>query len=246
MRLDVFLHQNGLAKSREYAKKIIEGNLVEVDGTKITKASFSIRGDEDVRILGELFPYVGRGGLKLKAAIDAFSIDAGGKVCIDIGSTSGGFVDCLLQHGAKRVYAVDCGKDQLDPSLRNREDVVVMEQFNARALKRDSLSECCDMATMDVSFISQTLLYEGMCNVLEDMASVVCLIKPQFECGPKLLGKGGIVRDRSIHKEVIKNVLQSAQHYGLTANGLIRSPITGGDGNTEFLEHADLCWADLT
>ena len=235
MRLDIYLHQQQMAKSREYAKKMIENKLVLVDGSVVTKPAFAVDGSESVEVLQELFPYVGRGGVKLERAIHSFSISVEGKTCIDIGSSSGGFVDCLLQHGAKKVYAVDCGSNQLDPKLRGRDDVVVMERFNARYLSPSSLPEKCEIATMDVSFISQTLLYKPICSVLQPKAQLICLIKPQFECGPRFLGKGGIVKDPKIHKKVISDVIACAAREYLYAQHMMPSPIQGGDGNSEFL-----------
>ncbi|MBO4264628.1 MAG: TlyA family RNA methyltransferase [Clostridia bacterium] len=239
MRLDAFIAQNGLAKSREYAQKLIESGLVTVNSKIVTKSSYFISedGSDDVKITGELFPYVSRGGLKLKEALDKFDIDVKGKICIDIGSSTGGFTDCLLQNGARHVYCVDCGTNQLDITLRQREDITLYENFNARYLESSMVKSPCDIATMDVSFISQEKLYEPITRVISEGSVLISLIKPQFECGTAGLSKGGIVKDAAIHRIVLSKVLLCADKSGFVPCGLIRSPIAGGDGNQEFIAY---------
>ena len=234
MRLDVYLTDNGFFESRNKASDSIKNGFVFVDGVCIKKPSFEVVGAETFDIKGAC-PYVGRGGYKLEGAIDSFRLDVTDMVCVDIGSSTGGFTDCLLQKGARRVYAVDSGRDQLHSSLRSDPRVVCMEEFNARWLDADHLGEKCDMAVMDVSFISQTLLYEAVSRVLEDGGLFVSLVKPQFEAGKEHLGKNGIVKDEKVRAQVCRRIIREAEVYGLENIGLIPSPIEGGDGNKEFL-----------
>jgi 23S rRNA (cytidine1920-2'-O)/16S rRNA (cytidine1409-2'-O)-methyltransferase len=179
--------------------------------------------------------YVGRGGLKMEGAMNAFSLDVRGKTCVDIGASTGGFTDCLLQNGARKVYAVDCGSGQLHPTLLKDERVVNIENFNARNLDEAALGERCDLAVMDVSFISQTLLHKATSDVLNENGIFISLIKPQFEVGRENIGKGGIVKDKKAHKTAIENVIKSARTHGLALVKIAVSPIKGGDGNKEYL-----------
>lgn len=235
MRADVYLAEKGLCESRSRAKSYIDSGMLYVNGINVKKCSFDVTENDEVELRGEVIPFVSRGGLKLLGAIEAFSLDVTGLTCVDIGASTGGFTDCLLQHGAKKVYAVDCGSGQLHHSLVSDERVKSIEGFNARELTDKTLGEKCDLAVMDVSFISQTLLHEAVSSVLKDGGAFISLIKPQFEAGRSALGKGGIVKDRKAHISVIRSVTRSANSFGLALTGLIPSPIEGGDGNREYL-----------
>lgn len=235
MRLDTYLSDNGLAKSRSYAKTLIEEGYVTVNGDIQKKPSFDVTADDHIVVTGKPYDYVSRGGVKLECALSEFSIDVSGFVCVDIGASSGGFTDCLLKRGAKKVYAVDSGSGQLDSTLRMDERVVNIENFNARNLTVGDLGEKCDIAVTDVSFISQTLIIPAAVSVLKDDGIFVSLIKPQFECGREGLGKGGIVKSKKIMAEAVKKVIDCAKLNGLFCKGLVTSSIKGGDGNTEFL-----------
>lgn len=235
MRADVYLSEHGYVKSRQNAKVLIEKGAVTIDGHTVKKASENI--DEalphNVDVLKERF--VCRGGLKLEAALEAFSFNPSGLTCIDIGASTGGFTDCLLSHGAKKVYAVDAGHGQLDPSLAGRDDVVNIEGYNARNLLRGDFPVLFDLAVMDVSFISQTYILPGVFDVLTGDGVLISLIKPQFEAGRAAIGKNGIVRRPEDRAASIERVLDSAEENGLFCTGLIVSPIEGGDGNIEYL-----------
>ncbi len=237
MRADVYLVSGGHVQSRQQAKRMIEESCVVIDGVTVKKVSQEIAdGDHEV-VLHELCPYVGRGGLKLEAALDVFRISPLGKNALDIGASTGGFTDCLLRRGAVKVYAVDSGSDQLAPSLRSDPRVCSMERCNARYLERDSIPDEIDLIVMDVSFISATYLIPRFRDFLRDGGDAVCLIKPQFEVGRSMLGKGGIVKDKRAHRLAVEKVLASGRDSGLVPVGLIASPIKGGDGNKEFLVH---------
>lgn len=234
MRLDVYLTEKGLAKSRSYAAELIKKGLVTADGKTVKKPSFDVTG-ENVQITGELYPFVGRGGVKLEGALDAFGIDVSGMCAIDVGASTGGFTDCLLRRGAKKVYAVDSGHGQLHESLLKDERVVNMEGFNARDISPETIKEKCQIAVCDLSFISQTYITENVFSVLCDGGAFVTLIKPQFECGREALSKGGIVKDKKYHAAALKKVSRHAEKCGFALLSVIKSPILGGDGNTEFL-----------
>lgn len=247
MRADVYLTEHGYTPSRQRAKALIEEGNVLVDGKPLTKPSQALEGAHTVEIRNAL-PYVSRGGLKLAAALDAFGLSVDGLTAVDIGASTGGFTDCLLQRGATRVWAVDSGVGQLVPALREDPRVVSLEQTNARELSLDMLAGTpVDLAVMDVSFISATYLIPRFPAVLREGASAVCLIKPQFEVGRELIGKGGIVKDARAHRLAVERVLDAGIGVGMTPVGLIASPVTGGDGNREFLVHfinqihADAC-----
>ena len=235
MRLDAYLSAKGLAKSRSFAKTLIDDGFVEVNGKIVKKASLEVCEDDDVKVTGEPYSYVSRGGVKLEGALEAFSVDVCGMTAVDIGASSGGFTDCLLKRGAVKVFAVDSGSGQLDSKLCSDSRVVNIENYNARNLSQDDLGELCDIAVTDVSFISQTLIIPAAVNVLRDGGMYVSLIKPQFECGKSGLGKGGIVKNKKVMAEAVKKVIDCAAQNGLGCQGLIKSPIFGGDGNTEFL-----------
>lgn len=235
MRADLYLTRHGLCESRTRAKSDIESGRLYVNGKAVEKCAFDIRDGDTVELCGEKMPFVSRGGLKLLGAINAFGLDVSGLVAVDIGASTGGFTDCLLQNGAKKVYAVDCGRDQLHERLKNDARVVSIEGFNARELTAETLGESCDIAVMDVSFISQTLLYGAVKSTVKDGGLLVSLIKPQFEAGRAAVHSGGIVKDCRAREGAVKKVLTAAEENGLGICGLERSPITGGDGNIEYL-----------
>jgi 23S rRNA (cytidine1920-2'-O)/16S rRNA (cytidine1409-2'-O)-methyltransferase len=231
-RIDRLLFERGLSSSRTEAQRLIMAGEVSVDGERIDKPGTRVPVDAELSVAQHL-PYVGRGGLKLEAALDAFNVAVEGVVAADVGASTGGFTDCLLQRGAARVYAIDVGYGQLAWSLRQDDRVIVMERTNARYLER--LPEQVDLVTVDVSFISLGLILPRVHGWLLPHGVVISLIKPQFEAGRKQVGKGGVVRDPQVHREVLHRVLDCAQDNGLSPVGLLRSPITGPAGNVEFL-----------
>lgn len=234
MRADSFLTVYGYVESRTRAARLIADGKVLVDGNVVKKPSEEIWGEEHAVEITEVDKYVSRGGLKLEAAIAAFKVEISGKRCIDVGASTGGFTDCLLQNGAASVHCVDSGKGQLHSKILADKRVVNIEGFNARELKESDFG-LFDVAVMDVSFISQTLIHGGVANVLSDGGIYISLIKPQFEAGKQALGKKGIVKDPKDRAAAIMRVLESASLHGLYAEGLICSPIEGGDGNREYL-----------
>ncbi len=238
MRLDVYLANTGLAKSRSRAAQLISGGFVSVNGKVITKSSYDTAETDEITLLGEEHQYVGRGGMKLEGALTRFSVDVTGFVCADVGASTGGFTDCLLQRGASHVYAIDSGHGQLDPKLANDSRVTNLEGCNARYLTIDLLGEPCNCAVSDLSFISQTLVLPAVSGILTDGAVYIALIKPQFECGKEAVGRGGLVKDKKQHIAAIRRVIACAAKNGLAPCGIMKSPITGGDGNTEFLMYA--------
>lgn len=236
IRVDVYLVNFGHSRSREAARRSIESGLVSIDGKIVKKPSEKI--DESVAHevnCKNAISYVGRGGLKLEAALDEFSVDPSGLICLDIGASTGGFTDCLLKRGASKVYAVDSGHGQLAAELLSDPRVVSIEGMNARFLSKEIIGEASDLIVMDVSFISQTLIISRLPQLLNVNAKAITLIKPQFECGRDAVGKGGIVKKPEHRLGAIRRVVASAEENGLYLNGLIRSPIEGGDGNVEFL-----------
>lgn len=235
-RLDQLLVEKGLAASREKAQALILAGDVTVNGQRVSKAGQAIAEDAAIEIAARL-PYVSRGGLKLAHALDHFHISVEGLVCFDVGASTGGFTDCLLQRGAARVHALDVGHGQLDWKLRNDPRVVVYEEINARFLTADSLPEKAAFATMDVSFISATLILPTLPALLTPEAGLVVLVKPQFEVGRESVGKGGIVRDPALHEEACARVRACVESLGFDC-GLTPSPITGAEGNREFLLYA--------
>jgi 23S rRNA (cytidine1920-2'-O)/16S rRNA (cytidine1409-2'-O)-methyltransferase len=234
-RIDQLLFERGLADSRQKAQALILAGQVMVNGQRAEKAGQTVPADAVLEV-AERLPFVGRGGLKLQAALDQFHIDAAGKVCLDIGSSTGGFTDCLLQRNAARVYAVDVGTSQLDWKLRNDPRVIVREQVNARYLKPEDIGELCDIAVCDVSFISVTLILPVLPPLLRENAEMVILVKPQFEVGRGEVGKGGIVRDPELHQAVCQKVEAAVRELGFKT-AIIESPILGAEGNREFLLH---------
>jgi len=236
MRADLFLSQKGYARSREDARRSILAGLVKIGGRIISKPSEQIDPDFDGDVeFSRTVGYVGRGGVKLESALDAFGIDPEGKICIDIGASTGGFTDCLLRRGAAKVFAVDSGHGQLDPALASDPRVVNMEGVNARYLKPDCFDGHADIVVMDVSFISQTLLHGAVSGLLAPGGVFITLIKPQFECGRQALDKHGIVKDEKTAASAVEAVRASAEANGFVCRGHIDSPISGGDGNREYL-----------
>lgn len=235
MRIDRLVHARGLAKSREAAQKMIKDGNISVDGKIITKPSADVPDECEILVVGETLRYVSRGGLKLERALDVFSLDVTGLDCVDIGASTGGFTDCLLQRGAARVRAVDVGRSQLDASIRSDARVISYEGVNARYIAPDDIGGACDMVVCDVSFISLTLILPAISGLLNESGRAVTLIKPQFEAGRANVGKNGIVKDKSVHVDVIERVLDAAELAGLKCVGLTASPILGGDGNREYL-----------
>ncbi len=236
MRLDIYLTEKGIASSRTRAQELIRSGAVTVNGKAVTKASFPT--DDGMNVDCDLSlecKYVSRGGLKLEAALEHFGIDVTGKACIDIGASTGGFTDCLLQRGAKLVYAVDSGTAQLSEKLKADKRVRSFENTNARYLKDSDFDISFDIAVMDVSFISQTKLYSAVTEVLAKDGIFISLVKPQFEVGKRKIGKGGIVNDEKARSDALDAVISAASGYGLCCIGAIDSPISGGDGNKEFL-----------
>ncbi len=236
MRADLFLSQKGYARSREDARRSILAGLVKIGGKQITKPSEQIDPDfgGDVEFQRTV-EYAGRGGLKLEAALDRFVIDPSGKICVDIGASTGGFTDCLLRRGASKVYAVDSGHGQLLPELASDTRVVNMEGVNARFLTSADFDQAADIVVMDVSFISQTLLHGAVSALLRPGGIFISLIKPQFECGRQALGKHGVVNDEKTASAAVDTVVSSALKNGFECRGHIDSPIAGGDGNREYL-----------
>ncbi len=236
MRLDQYLAEKGLCKSRTAAQSLIKSGGVSVNGAPCGKPSADVSDGDEVTITGEQLKYVGRGGLKLEGAIDAFGIQLTGLVCLDIGSSTGGFTDCMLQNGAARVYAVDVGTDQLDPKLRADSRVVVMEQTDIRTAQ---LPEQVDFVGTDVSFISLKQVIPHINRLLKAGGRAAALIKPQFEAGRQALSKKGVVRDEKTRRKVVEDITQFAGQCGFALLGVTESPVQGGDGNTEYLMYIE-------
>jgi len=234
-RLDVHLVNEGYFDSREKARRAIMEGLILVNGVVEDKPGFQIDTRAELEVRGNPLPYVSRGGLKLEKAINEFNINLEGKVCIDIGASTGGFTDCMLKNGAGRVYSVDVGYGQLAWKLRNDSRVIVMERTNFRYVKPEDIGEQVDFASADVSFISLTKIIPPAKQVLKDDGSMVCLIKPQFEAGREKVGKKGVVKDPAVHREVIVKIIEFAENVGFFAKGLSFSPIKGPEGNIEYL-----------
>lgn len=232
MRLDIFLVENGYFNSRQKAQNAIKDGAVSVNGKIVTKSNYECVDFDDISILKETNHYVSRGGYKLEAAIKEFYLDFKDKIILDIGASTGGFTDCALKHGAKLVYAVDVGTDQLDDSLKNRSDVISYEQTNV--LDIDSFDHEIDFIVMDVSFVSISKILPAIDKFLTDKNAFVCLVKPQFEVGKRFL-KNGIVKDRTMHIKVLENVKDALSFYNMGIEKMTVSPILGGSGNKEFL-----------
>ncbi len=234
-RLDKLLLERGLAQTREKAQALVLAGLVLVNEQKAEKPGTMVAQDASLRLLGSGLRYASRGGLKLEAALESFGIRVEGKVCLDVGASTGGFTDCLLQHGAARVYAVDVGAGQLDWRLRTDPRVVLREKLNARQLSPEHIGEAVDFVSVDVSFISATLIVPRLPALMKPNAEAVVLVKPQFEVGCRQVGKGGIVRDPKLRRAAVEKVGAAAEGAGLALAGQIPSPILGSEGNQEFL-----------
>lgn len=234
-RLDVLLVKRNLAVSREKAKAVIMAGEVYVDGQKKDKAGSMFQDSVHIEVRGNTLPYVSRGGLKLEKAMTHFGVSLEGKVCLDVGASTGGFTDCMLQNGAKRVYAIDVGHGQLDWKLRNDPRVVCMEKTNIRYVVPDDIGEQADFSSIDVSFISLTKVLLPVRELLGEGGEIVCLIKPQFEAGREKVGKKGVVRDPAVHLEVIEKIVDYAKSISFEILNLEFSPIKGPEGNIEYL-----------
>jgi 23S rRNA (cytidine1920-2'-O)/16S rRNA (cytidine1409-2'-O)-methyltransferase len=233
--LDTILHARGFFASREKAKAAVMAGIVLVDGARAPKAGMPVAQDAEISLLAPACPYVSRGGLKLAAALDGFRIDPSGATVIDIGASTGGFTDCLLQRGARRVYAIDVGYGQLDWKLRNDARVTNMERVNIRLMNADAVPEKADLITIDVSFISLKPVLPVAVGLLAKGGAILCLVKPQFEAGREQVGKNGIVRDEKVRAATVQNVIAYGLENGLAACGQMPSPIKGAKGNIEFL-----------
>ena len=234
-RLDVILTEKKMFPSREKAKASIMAGLIYVDGQRVDKPGTPIDNTADITIKENLCPYVSRGGLKLEKALGLYDFSLEGATAVDIGASTGGFTDCMLQNGAKKVFAIDVGYGQLDWKLRNNPRVVNMEKINVRYLDVNTVDKDVDFISIDVSFISLKLVFPVASQLLSKDGSLICLVKPQFEAGRSQVGKKGIVRDAAVHKEVITNVISYGRENGLYSHGLTYSPVTGTKGNIEYL-----------
>ncbi len=237
MRIDQYIFEQGFAPSRERAKALVMAGQVYINGEKAEKPGQQVSQPAEIELRGEQLAYVSRGGLKLEKALQTFSAHPGGKVCMDIGASTGGFTDCMLQNGAKTVYAVDVGYGQLDWKLRQNPNVVILERTNIRHITKTQAPTPVDFFTIDVSFISLKLVFPAIVPLLSEHAEGICLIKPQFEAGRGQVGKNGVVKDRAIHQDVIKKCIQYASDNGLSCINISYSPIKGPKGNIEFLMH---------
>lgn len=235
-RLDVFLHLNGFAPSREKAKQLIIGNCVYVDGKLINKPAERVYSSSEIKVINN-FQYVGRGASKIEKAINYFNIYVNNKIAIDVGASTGGFTDYLLSYGAKKVYAIDVGHNQLNEKLKNDKRVVNLEGTNFRYMDSKIFKESIDIIVVDVSFISLKLILPKICEIIQKNSDVVILIKPQFEAGKNNIGKNGIVKDKKIHLAVLNNINDYCISNNLHINNITYSPIKGGDGNIEYLAH---------
>ena len=236
-RLDILVTERGLAESREKAKTLIMAGQVYVDGQKADKPGDTFSEDAAVEVRGKGLPYVSRGGLKLEKAMREFGLQLQGRTCMDIGASTGGFTDCMLQNGAQRVYSVDVGYGQLAWSLRTDPRVVNLERTNARYLTREQVPEEIGFFSVDVSFISLTLILPAVRPLLAEHGQAVCLIKPQFEAGREKVGKKGVVRDKAVHEEVIEKIRSFALENGFSVLGLTFSPVKGPEGHIEYLAY---------
>jgi len=244
-RLDVLLVEQGLLESRQKAQATIMSGLVFVNDQRVDKPGTAVANDAKIEIRGNTLKYVSRGGLKLEKAMATFPVDLKGAICGDIGASTGGFTDCMLQNGAAKVYAVDVGYGQLAWKLREDSHVVCMERTNARYLDHEQIPDELDFASIDVSFISLKLILPAVCGILKEGGHVTCLVKPQFEAGKEKVGKKGVVRDPAVHLEVLENFLIHAKESGFTVLGLTYSPIRGPEGNIEYLGYLEKAeWAE--
>lgn len=236
-RLDVALVERGLCESRQKAQAAIMAGLATVNGVKVTKSGAGVVEEDVLEVKGPAIPYVSRGGLKLEKAMKLWNIDLTGKICADIGASTGGFSDCMLQCGAAKVYAVDTGYGKLDWKIRTDPRVIALERTNARYLTHEQVPDELDFASVDVSFISLRLILPALRGVIRDGGEVVCLVKPQFEAGRENVGKKGVVRDPAIHLQVLEHFLEHAKENEFSVKALTFSPIKGPEGNIEYLGH---------
>ena len=234
-RLDVLLVERGFVESRQKAQAVIMAGSVFVAGQRVDKPGTAVANEAEIEVRGHVLRYVSRGGLKLEKAMKSFPLTLEGKICADIGASTGGFTDCMLQNGAVKVYSVDVGYGQLDWKLRNDPRVVCMERTNARYLTHEEIPDELDFASIDVSFISLKLIFPALHGLLRDGGEIACLIKPQFEAGREKVGKKGVVRDPAVHLEVLENFLVYAKENGFTVIDVTYSPIRGPEGNIEYL-----------
>lgn len=236
-RLDVALVERGLCESRQKAQAAIMAGLATVNGVKVTKSGAGVAPDDVLEVKGPAIPYVSRGGLKLEKAMKLWSIDLTGRICADIGASTGGFSDCMLQCGAAKVYAVDTGYGKLDWKIRTDPRVIALERTNARYLTHEQVPDELDFASVDVSFISLRLILPALRGIMKAGGEVVCLVKPQFEAGRENVGKKGVVRDPAIHLQVLEHFLEHAKDNEFSVKALTFSPIKGPEGNIEYLGH---------
>lgn len=237
VRLDVYLFENSLVESREKGKALIMEGVVFVDNQKVDKPGFQVKDGAKVEVRGETLKYVSRGGLKLEKAMENFNLSLNNKICADIGASTGGFTDCMLQNGATKVYSVDVGYGQLAWKLRTDERVVNLERTNFRYCTKEQIPDSLDFASVDVSFISLTKILPVLKTLMKENAECVCLIKPQFEAGREKVGKKGVVREASTHLEVVNKISDFALSLGFSVENLEFSPIKGPQGNIEYLIH---------
>jgi 23S rRNA (cytidine1920-2'-O)/16S rRNA (cytidine1409-2'-O)-methyltransferase len=237
IRLDELLANKGLFGSRTKAQSAIIAGLILVDGQKIDKSGTKVEETAEIRVLGGTCPYVSRGGLKMDGALESFKMDVNGLVAADIGAGTGGFTDCLLQKGVKKVYAIDVGYGQIDWKLRNDKRVIVMERKNAREMSEIELGEKVDLVVMDVSFISILKILPAIRNILKDGGDVITLVKPQFEAGRSEVPKGGVIRNKKTHEKVLSKISAGLGELGFKLIGQTLSPITGREGNVEYFMH---------
>lgn len=233
-RLDCMVVSRKLAKSRESAKSLILNNQIMVNNICVNKPSYQTNQEDSIVIIGDTLKYVGRGGLKLEKALSFFNINVDNRICMDIGASTGGFTDCMLQNGAQKVYAIDVGHDQLDNKLRNNTKVINLENTNIRNLKKEDIFEQVNFISIDVSFISLKLVIVKAKEFLDENGEIIALIKPQFECGSKYLNKNGILTDKRQHIIVLKDIIEFCSRE-FAIKGLTSSPIKGGEGNIEYL-----------
>lgn len=239
IRLDVALVEGGFAESREKAKALIMAGIVYVNNQKSDKAGNTVKPDDVIEVRGETLKYVSRGGLKLEKAVNVFDFSLNDKICADIGASTGGFTDCMLQNGAKKVYAIDVGYGQLAWKLRTDERVINLERTNFRYVTKEQIPEELDFASVDVSFISLSLILPVLHTLLKENGQAVCLIKPQFEAGKENVGKKGVVRDKNVHIAVIEKIIGLIIDNNFTLLGLDFSPVKGPEGNIEYLCHIE-------
>lgn len=233
-RIDKILVERGIVTSRERARALIMGGKVLVNGQLVDKAGLRIRIDSEIKLCGQNNKYVSRGGLKLESALKAFRVNPKDKIVLDVGASTGGFTDCILQHGAQKVYAVDVGYGQLSWKLRNDPRVVNLERRNVRYLKKEEIGEDIDLVLIDTSFISIEKFLSHILDFLKEGGEILCLIKPQFEVGKGEVGKGGVVKDPILHKKVIERISKFSEDLGLKVIGVVESPLLGPKGNKEF------------